>query len=255
MMRLVHRLSALILIISLCLLTACTGADEKKQKMEDSADFHYKIASGYYHNHQVALALKELTFALEKDPNHVDGHYLMGVIYMGRRNYNKSAHHFKECIKLRPKFFEAQNSLGAVYLAQERWDDAIALFEQLLEEPLYTSPELAHNNMGWALYNQRKYSNALEHFKMAVFLRPEFCLGYNNVGLALDAMNNPPEAARYYRKAIDACPTNFAEPHFNLGKLLSESNASQARSHFQRCIELQPESSLGMRCKQYLQAL
>lgn len=235
--------------------SGCSGADEKKEKLEDSADFHYKIAAGYYHNHQVAWALRELSQALEKDPDHVEAHYLIAVIYMGRRNYNKAVHHFKSCVRLRPSYFEAQNSLGAVYLAMERWDDAIVLFEQLLDQPLYTSPELAHNNMGWALYNKRDHSEALEHFKMAIFLRPEFCLGYNNVGLALDALNNPPEAARYFRKAIDACPNNFAEPHFNLGKLLSESNHNQARAHFQRCLELQPSSSLGERCRQYLQAL
>ena len=235
--------------------SGCAGVDKKEQKLAEDAEFHYKLASGYYQNQQVALALKELTVALEKNPNHVDAHYLTAFIHVGRRGYNKAVHHFKECIRLNPTHFEAINALGATYLAMERWEDATSLFEGLLEQPLYTSPELAHNNMGWALYNQRKYPRALEHFKMAIFLRPQFCLGYHNVGLTYDALNNPPEAARFYRKAIEACPTNFAEPHFGLGKLLRESNAAQARTHFQRCVELQPASALGERCRQYLQAL
>ena len=228
-------------------------AQRKKEAEIKSADYHYKSANGFFESHQVPLAIRELTFALEKDPDHMRAHYLLGYIYLGRKQYAKATHHFKESLRIDPKFFDATNSLGATYLAQARWEDAASLFEQLLLEPLYTSQELAYNNLGWSYYNMRNYPRALEHFNMSVFLKPQFCLGYNNIGLTFEAMHNTTEAARQYVKAIEYCPTNYAEPHFNLGKLYqTQGQGGLAQSHFQRCVELSPRTSIGERCMQYL---
>lgn len=249
------------LILSLCLAppllmsVACSGPQDKKKDLDEiqNAEWHYKNGAGYFENHQVPLAIRELHISLQKDPDHTKSHYLLGYIYMGRRQYNKSVQHFKRVIELDPAAYDAVNSLGAAYLAMERWQDAIDLFEGLLEQPMFTSPELAHNNAGWAYYNLKDYSTAAEHFKMAVFLKPEFCLGYNNLGLAMDSMNNRQQAMKSYSKAIELCPTNYAEPHFHIGKgYLDYGDAATARNHFSRCVEIAGGSTLGERCQQYL---
>lgn len=236
--------------------TGCvTPEEQKQQKLEEiqNAEYYYKLGAGYFEAHEVPLAIRHLTIALDKDPKHIHANYLLGYIYMGRRNYTGAIKHFKAVLAEDPEFFDARNALGATYLAMERWRDAIELFEGLLEEPLYTSPELAHNNLGWAYYNLRRYNDAINHFKMSVFLRPQFCLGYNNLGLALDATHNRSEAVKNYRRAIELCPESYAEPHFNLGKIYqSEGDLPLARSHFQRCSALSPESQLGDRCREYL---
>lgn len=227
-------------------------SDKKMQEIQNS-EWHYKSGAAYFENKQVTLAIRELTIALDKDSKHTRAHYLLGYIYMGRRNYTGAVQHFKSALELEPAFYDAKNALGATYLAMERWSDAIALFQQLLEEPLYTSPELAHNNLGWALYNKREYTEAISHFKMATFLKPEFCLGYNNLGLAMDATRNTREAMRHYNKAIELCPATYAEPHFNLGRIYqSDGNLKTARAHFERCSNLSPHSHLGDRCREYL---
>jgi type IV pilus assembly protein PilF len=186
------------------------------------------------------------------NPDHRDAHYLMGFIYMGRRKYTTSIRHFREVLRIDPDYHPARNNLGAVYLSMERWRDAVEQFEVLLEQPLYTTPELAHNNVGWAYYQLRRYEKAVHHLKMAIFLKPKFCLGYNNLGLVRRAMGQRSSASKNFRKALEYCPNNYAEPHFNLGKLLQEQGERSARLHFRRCVELQPHSNLGERCRQYI---
>jgi Tfp pilus assembly protein PilF len=237
---------------ALILGVGCTGPDKKEEQRIKDGELHYKLGAGYFEGKQVPLAIRELTMALEQDPKHLRAHYLMGYIYMGRRDYVKAVRHFKAALEIDPKFFDAKNSLGAVYLTTEQWPEAEALFMELLDEPLYTSPELAHNNLGWLYYSTKKYHKALDHFKMATFLKPEFCLGHNNTGLTHEGLGNWAEAKSSYSRAIERCPTNYAEPHFNLGKILQEDGDPSAAEHFQRCAELAGDSQLGTRCRQYL---
>ncbi|MGM0555127.1 MAG: tetratricopeptide repeat protein [Myxococcota bacterium] len=233
----------------------CAGAQQKKdeqQKTKD-AEWHYEMGAGYFESQEIPLAIRELHKAIEMKPDLYKAHHLLGFIYMGRREYAKSIQHFKETLRLKPEYHFAKNNLGTVYLAMERWREAAEIFEELLDQPLYTTPELAHNNLGWAYYNLREYRQALQHYKKATFLKPQMCLAYNNMGRVHEAMGNTLQARSQYQKAIRKCPNNYAEPHFNLGKLLQKQGSSEARAHFQRCHQIEPESNLGERCRQYLQ--
>jgi type IV pilus assembly protein PilF len=241
-------------ILAIALATsACAGAETKEEDPTKTAEYHYKMAVGHFKEHQVPMAIRELTVALEIDNDHGHSHYLMGYIFMGRRDYTKAVRHFKEALRIDSNFHDARNALGATYLAMERWSDAAEQFEILIEEPMYATPEIAHNNLGWSYYNRRKHSRALEHFKMATFLKPGFCLGHNNVGLAMKELNNNEGAIKSWRKAIELCPSNYAEPHFHLGRALQEFRDPQAYSHFERCAQLQPNSTLGERCRRHMQ--
>ena len=234
--------------------TGCAGTQEKdeKKKVKD-ANWHYQMGAGYFEASEIPLAIRELHTALKMDPNHSEAHHLLGFIYMGRREYPRAIQHFKETVRLKPEHHFAKNNLGTVYLSMERWKEAAKIFQELLEEPLYTTPELAHNNLGWAYFNRRRYQEAIEHFKMAVFLKSQMCLAYNNMGRTYEAMHQTERAARNYRKAIEKCPNNYAEPHFYLAKLLQSMGDPSARAHFEKCLEIQPDSNLADRCRQYLQ--
>ena len=228
-----------------------TSKNEKKDQIKD-ADWHYEMGSGYFQNQKIYPAIRELNKALEMDPEMAKAHFLLGFIYSGRKKYHDAIRHYKEALRLEPKMYKAKNNLGSIYLAMERWRDAADLFRGLLEESMYPTPELAHNNLGWAQYNLRRYKKALEHLKMAIFLKPEMCLAYNNLGLTHEALGNQAKAVENFRKSIRKCPKNYAEPHFNLGKLMRKRGQRGARRHFERCVQIEPETNLGDRCREYL---
>jgi Tfp pilus assembly protein PilF len=242
----------ILFIIAICVSLGCAGAQKKEEKLSEDAQFHYKMASAYFDSHEIPLAIKELTEALELDPDHKEAHYLMGFIYHGRRDYSKAIRHYQRALDIDPQYHFARNNLGTVYLATERWQDAVPQFEKLLEEPLYPTPELAHNNLGWALYQQGKYQRALEHFKMAAFLKPQLCLAQNNLGLTHKKMGNHDRAMEKFMEAVRLCPKQYAEPHFHIGKMMAEAGNPNARSHFEACARIEPGTNLGRRCREYL---
>lgn len=243
--------------IAICVLlvisvAGCAGAQKKEEDAHKKAEFHYKMGSAYFESHEIPLALKELTNCLQLDPENKQAHYLLGFIYQGRRDYPKAISHYEEALRIDPQYHFARNNLGTVYLTMERWDDAIAEFEALLEEPLYPTPELAHNNLGWALLQRRSYQRALEHFKMATFLKPQMCLAHNNLGLTYISLQNHGEAMNSFGEAVRLCPQQYAEPHFHIGKMLAEAGDPNARSHFEACARIEPGTNLGRRCREYL---
>ena len=76
-------------------------------------------------------------------------------------------------VELDPKFHEARANFGALRLAMEDWEGAIELLMPLTREPLYPTPYLVNNNIGWAYYNLKKYPLASKYIKMAIFLNPK----------------------------------------------------------------------------------
>lgn len=249
----VSRLRKGLWIVLIGLSIGCSGPDTKKDDPTQTADWHYRMGAGYFESREIPLAIRELTTTVEMNPDHAEAQHLLGFIYMGRRDYAKALHHFNETLRIKPDYAIALNNRGALYLTTERWEEAQADFQKLLENPLYPTPELAHNNLGWSYYQTRQLALALEHLRMAVFLRPELCVAHNNLGLVMLQQNNRAEAAESFQTAITRCPDNYAEPHFHLGKMMAEDGHPRARERFQRCVEIEPESSLGRRCKQYLQ--
>ncbi len=250
-----HAAIAVGVVFLFTLLSGCaTFQNSKEDEAQEQAEWHYEMGKGYFEANDTTHAIRELTQAIEIDADHSTAHYLLGFIYMGRRDYTRAIRHFRETLRIDPGYHFAKNNLGTVYLATERWEDAAELFQELLDETLYTTPELAHNNLGWAYFKMGRHAEALEHLRMAVFLSPEMCLADNNMAQVYEDMGNQTDAARHYRRAIEKCPRNYQEPHFRLGKLLQSQGDRNAAAHFRRCIEIQSRSDMAERCRQYLSA-
>ncbi len=219
----------------------------------EQADWHFEMGQGYFESQDTTHAIRELSQAVEIDPDHADAHHLLGFIYMGRRDHERAVHHFQETLRLEPEYHSAMNNLGSVYLAMGYWEEAAEVFEDLVDETLYATPELAHNNLGWAYHQMGRHAEALEHLRRAAYLAPEMCLADNNKGRVYEEMGNRSRAERHFRRAIEKCPRNYQEPHYYLGRMMQEQGDDNARAHFERCIEIRSQNDLAERCRQFLE--
>ncbi len=239
-----------LLSIALLGLAGCGGATERPAGDREKAEFHYNLAYGHMMDvvkPNAHAALREVTQALELDPDYPEAHMLAGIIYMGREGYVDAAAHFQEALRLRPEYLDAQNNLGATYLAMGRWDDAIPIFEKLAGNALYKSPGLALNNLGWAYYNKTDLKKARFKFLEAI--------AYNNLAMVQIDEGRLEKAKKTLERGIKRCKS-YAEPHFHLGRVAHrQGDLEGARKHFGRCLELAGDSHLADRCEQRLKAL
>jgi Tfp pilus assembly protein PilF len=244
-------------LLTLCLaLASCAAQPSRQQQSREQADYHYQLSVGHFWAQEIPFALRELLAALEQQPNHPEALFLMGVIYQGRRDYPAAEDYYRRALQANPQMYDCQNNLGTVLLAQSRWEEAEALYRELSRIPVYATPEHAHNNLGWALYNQSRYRESMEQFQLATEFGPAHCPAWNNLGMAHEQLQNWAETRRAWEMAVRQC-ARYPEPRYRLAVLVlqRDNDVARARALFQECFDQQPDSAWGLRCQEYLAAL
>ena len=129
--------------------------------------------------------------------------------------------------------------LGGVTWRQARvWENSISLFDHAAR--VTRDNDLAHLNLGVALYEEGRAQEAMVHFEEAIRIRPQDDSGYNNLGYVLLNLDRLEEAAPLLRRALALDAANPAA-HNNLGKVLfKQGRHAEALTHFESAVRLLP---------------
>lgn len=193
---------------SLALLLVSAGcAHTPTEKERRSAEIHYDLALQAQQQGHMQDAVRELQQSLENDPDYPEANNAMGLLlHLAFRRPDEAVKHYERALKVRPTFSEVRNNLANVHLDQGRYDQAIKLYEQVLNDMVYPTPYIAQGNMGWAYYKKGETERALENIKAAVTTNPGFCLGYKNLGLIYDETGRTDDACRQFTRYRESCP-------------------------------------------------
>ena len=111
------------------------------------------------------------------------------------------------------------NIIGAANKGLGRLDDAIEAYKKAISlKPDYAD---VYNNMGIALKDQSKLDEAIEAYNKAISLKPDYAEAYCNVGNALKDQGKLENAIEAYTKAISLKP-DYAEAYNNIGIALQD---------------------------------
>ena len=119
------------------------------------------------------------------------------------------------------------------------WTNGITLFKHAINVTANNS--VAHNNLGNALKNQGRMSEAIKHYTDALRIRPNYVLAHYNLGSALAGQGKLSEAIKHYTEALRIRP-DFAETRGNLKKLSAILNKiDEAVKILQGLVKVNPE--------------
>jgi tetratricopeptide (TPR) repeat protein len=100
---------------------------------------------------------------------------------------------------------------------------------------------VAHYNLGNALLDKGRISEAISHYKTAIKLKPDYADAHNNLGIALVAEGKIEEAISHYKMAIKIKP-DYVEAHNNLGNaLFQKGEMKEAIDHYREALKLKPD--------------
>ena len=131
-------------------------------------------------------------------------------------------------------------SLGFLTWRQTaEYHDLFALYTATLQK----NPAcwMAHYNLGIVLSEQAEADQAIDHYRRAVALRPDYAEAHYNLGRRLVEQGQFDDAIAHYERAAAINPAD-AEAQNNLGvTLFGIGRADDAIAHYQKALEIRPD--------------
>jgi tetratricopeptide (TPR) repeat protein len=192
--------------------------------------------------HSQAVAEQLLRRAQEEHPADFWVNYQLARTVDEKRpsDAGQVARFCQAALALRPQSPVVYNQLGNALLQQGKLSEAVRAYRKGLKlQPDYA---LLHSNLGSALEHLGKLWEAMAACRRAIELRPDLAVAYSNLGSALVRLGRPVDAEAACRKAIALRP-DLADAHTNLGvALFDQAKLTEAEAAFRRAIVLEPDN-------------
>lgn len=155
---------------------------------------------------------------LEKSPQDVSAHAVLGAVLLRKNEYMASEQSFKKVIATHPNHVGANNSLGVICL--EHHNDCEAA-KRYFEAALAGDPNnlMVLVNLGNAWVRLGDAESAEECYRKVLGIDSANLMALNNLGVLLIKQQRMTEAATCLRQALELCPENV-EICFNLASAL-----------------------------------
>lgn len=184
---------------------ACGGGKPRTapgQMQPGSAEYLANEGVRHLNDGRLDLAEKSLLQALQKNPRLVTALNALGLVYVYRRDFTKAIETLNRLIQISPQFYDAYNLLGTVYTEMGNYQQAKEKLLAAANAEEYLTPENAFANLAVLEIKFEKFDAALRYAEKGLLLNRRFAPLYNLKGLALENMNELPQALENYEKAL-----------------------------------------------------
>ena len=151
-------------------------ADQKR------AAIRLQLASGYYQQGQLEVALDEVKRAILAEPGNAEAYGVRALIYMDMGEPGLAEDNFKRALALAPQNADLSNNYGSFLCQNGRAAQSLAYFDAALNNRTYQSPAKAFNNAGACSLKIRDNAGAERYLLQALKLTPD--LPVTNANLA-----------------------------------------------------------------------
>jgi len=212
-------------------------------KSPNKARPHNNLGLVLLKNGDVEEAIVQFFRSLELEPDKYMIYYNMGNALSQNKRFEEAIYYYKQALELADGKDDSKlfyMGIGNIYEKQGNPSDAIEQFRQaLVIDPDF---DRAHNYLGKILAQQGMYDEAIYHLFEAVRLNPDYYQAYNNIANTLIQLGKIDEAIKYYNESIRTDP-DYIDAHSNLGKLFYQrGQLDKAIEQFQEVVRIDPEN-------------
>ena len=196
---------AFALVAAAALLCACTSA-KTLQMQRLQAQNAYERGLTQAKQGQSALALSSLQEATALDPGSALYHDSLGLLLLDLGRVDLAVAELTKSVELEPNRGDSLFHLGTAFAEARRWEDAVGAYRKAILQPSLTVLDLAHQNLGLALFHLGRYREAEDALRFALSLSPQLQAAYYNLGLVVAAQKRPDEAKALFRRTQQMGP-------------------------------------------------
>ncbi|WP_445372624.1 tetratricopeptide repeat protein [Methylomonas sp. HW2-6] len=178
------------------------------------AEIHFNLGAIYTQLNDAKGAIAAYHKALQTKPDLTVAHFNLGALLQQQNQWQDAAKHYRTAVEQQPGYYQAWANWGAVLQTLGDLKAAEQCYRKALE---INADALGYFNLGTNLYDQGAHGQAIEAFKAALRLDPQFADAWNDLGEIYRDQGNMEEAVRCYRAALQANPEH-GRANYNLGE-------------------------------------
>ena len=124
-------------------------------------------------NQQVDKAIRYYRDSLKLFPT-AEAHTFLGWAFSFQGEYQEAIEECLKAIDIDPSFGNPFNDIGAYFIEQGKWEEAIPWLEKASQAPRYEPRHYPHFNLGRVYLHLKKADLAMEHLNKALELSPDY---------------------------------------------------------------------------------
>ena len=137
------------------------------------ARLHTELASLYFSNGNMAVALEELRAAAEADSSYAPVHGMFGLVYMRLNENGRAEESFERALRLSPNDADINHNYGWFLCQTGREPASIKYFLHAIRNPLYPAPWRSYSAAGQCTLKMNRTKDAEAFFERALKLEPD----------------------------------------------------------------------------------
>ncbi len=178
-----------------------------KQAIElnsESAESYYNLGLLLQEQNRSSEAIQAYQDAIEINPNYSKAYNNLGSILKTQGKFEEAIQAYRQAIKNSPSYSQAHNNLGIALSDQGKLEEAIQAYQNVLKinpnhleacnslgivlkdlGKINSNHGPTYNNLGNALRDQGKLEKAVQAYKQAIEINPQFPEAHHNLGTSL----------------------------------------------------------------------
>jgi tetratricopeptide (TPR) repeat protein len=224
---------------------AAAALESYQQTHAHSEDAAYLFAYVRFRQNKPKESLQLFTAAARLKNPTADDLKIVALDYVLLGDYDDAARYLEKSLALDPASIEARYHLGRVLYQQNRFDLAIAAFQEVLRRD--PGNVKAQDNLGLSLEARNEIDAAIAAYRKAIELDDGLAVPeeqpYLDLGILLAKSNRAQEAIPFLLRASTIAP-HHGTVHYQLAKAYVELNLLEdARREGEKAVSLDPGDS------------
>lgn len=118
-----------------------------------------------------------------------EAHTFLGWTYSWMGRIDEAIEECHKAIVQDPDFGNPYNDIGAYLIEKGEFDEAIPWFQRAIQAKRYESPAYPHFNLGRVYERKGNWTEAIDSYKRALALDPEYILARKTLGRLVSSLN------------------------------------------------------------------
>jgi tetratricopeptide (TPR) repeat protein/predicted Ser/Thr protein kinase len=178
---------------------------QHQRKVPGREGLYLEALTARYVGNDLEKYFQILSQLVDQYPQDKRAHVELANIYQFREMYPQAEAEYLKALEIDPRFGLALNFLAYFYLVRNEYDKAIDYFEQYAAA--YPNEPNPRDSIGEAYFFAGKFDRAIEMYKEALKIKPDFDSGFR-ISYCFAVQENYAEAIRWTDQYITVAPSN-----------------------------------------------